>query len=84
MTTRAAARDVAPRFARERLLDPFHFVAIPAIVAVLLARHHGTTAPEPDWTIVVAYLFSHVSATVLAARFWPGTAHAKPACCSSS
>jgi diguanylate cyclase (GGDEF)-like protein/PAS domain S-box-containing protein len=76
--SRAEAREVAPRFARERLLDPFHFVAIPAIVALLLARHHGMTAPEADWKIVVAYLFSHVSATVFAARFSPGTARAKP------
>jgi diguanylate cyclase (GGDEF)-like protein/PAS domain S-box-containing protein len=60
------------------LLDPFHLVAAPAIVALLLARHHGLTAPEADWKIVVAYLCSHLSATVFAARFPPGTPRARP------
>src|SRR4051812_14156383 len=66
------------RFARERLLDPFHLIAVPALLVLLFAAHNGLTAPQSDWVIVGAYVLSHVSATAFAARFPPGSDRAKP------
>jgi diguanylate cyclase (GGDEF)-like protein/PAS domain S-box-containing protein len=66
------------RFARERLLDPFHLIAVPAVVVLLFAAHNGLTARQSDWKIVGAYLVSHLSATAFAARFPPGSDRAKP------
>jgi len=66
------------RFARDRILDPVNLILLPNLVAVVIARRHNVIARAPLWAICGTLVLAHVSSTVFAARFPPGTPRAKP------
>jgi diguanylate cyclase (GGDEF)-like protein/PAS domain S-box-containing protein len=66
------------RLARDRILDPVNLILLPNLVAVVIARRLNVIAPAPLWAIWGTLVLAHVSSTVFAARFPPGTPRARP------
>ena len=68
----------APRFSRDRLLDPVNLLVVPSVLGLVVARRAGVVAAEPLWKLCGALLVAHLSATVFATFFPPGSDRAKP------